>query len=260
MFHRVLPIIETEILPTKHYVASADGKTLKEIPAHLVPGRTTDGSPSRNWEIKETAMGKGDHGSIFQPPHTLKHKPSSSTLSADSWSSVRSGFGSDSADFSPSVSKGKEAAPLASNVTENKNSSDPVLSSKKEYTSKEGHPKTEYVWRYPPVFETANGKTQPIDYEAERSVKTSRHSTGAGNKYSYIPRSSQGDVPERHRVSWSANDRQVPNEQGRAREHQRRSLEGDNRNLVSDVAVEHTDNGGLVADVERGMADLKVKN
>jgi hypothetical protein len=39
---------------------------------------------------------------------------------------------------------------------------EPILSSKKEYVTKEGHPKTEYVWRHPPVFETTNGQTQPV--------------------------------------------------------------------------------------------------
>jgi hypothetical protein len=39
---------------------------------------------------------------------------------------------------------------------------EPVLSSKKEYMTKEGIPRTEYVWRHPPVFETATGETQPV--------------------------------------------------------------------------------------------------
>lgn len=37
----------------------------------------------------------------------------------------------------------------------------PILSSKKETITKEGYPKTEYVWRHPPVFETSDGRTQP---------------------------------------------------------------------------------------------------
>ncbi|KAL3426872.1 hypothetical protein PVAG01_00381 [Phlyctema vagabunda] len=39
VFHRILPVIETEILPTKHYVQATDG-SLREIPADQVPGRT----------------------------------------------------------------------------------------------------------------------------------------------------------------------------------------------------------------------------
>jgi len=38
---------------------------------------------------------------------------------------------------------------------------EPILSSKKESITKDGHPKTEYVWRHPPVFETATGKISP---------------------------------------------------------------------------------------------------
>jgi hypothetical protein len=39
---------------------------------------------------------------------------------------------------------------------------EPVLASKKEYVTKHGIPRTEYVWRHPPVFETATGQTQPV--------------------------------------------------------------------------------------------------
>jgi hypothetical protein len=39
---------------------------------------------------------------------------------------------------------------------------EPILSSKKEYITTEGHPKTEYVWRHPRVFEDAQGRTQPV--------------------------------------------------------------------------------------------------
>jgi hypothetical protein len=39
---------------------------------------------------------------------------------------------------------------------------EPILTSKKEYMTKEGYPRTEYVWHHPPVFETADGKTSPI--------------------------------------------------------------------------------------------------
>jgi len=48
----------------------------------------------------------------------------------------------------------------ASNLTSK--SREPVLSSQKESISKDGVPRTEYVWRHPPVFENAIGETQPI--------------------------------------------------------------------------------------------------
>lgn len=42
---------------------------------------------------------------------------------------------------------------------------EPILISKKEYITKEGYPRTEYVWRHPPVFEDAQGRMQPIYLE-----------------------------------------------------------------------------------------------
>lgn len=38
IFHRIQPVIDVEILPTKHFIQNADG-TLKEVPASAVPGR-----------------------------------------------------------------------------------------------------------------------------------------------------------------------------------------------------------------------------
>lgn len=50
----------------------------------------------------------------------------------------------------------------ASASSRSKNILEPILSSRKEYMSKEGYPKTEYVWRHPPVFEDVHGRTQPV--------------------------------------------------------------------------------------------------
>jgi hypothetical protein len=49
----------------------------------------------------------------------------------------------------------------ASSLKSSKNR-EPILSSKKESITKVGIPKTEYVWRHPPVFETVTGQTQPV--------------------------------------------------------------------------------------------------
>ena len=38
----------------------------------------------------------------------------------------------------------------------------PVLSSKKEYMTEAGHPRTEYVWHHPPVMQTKDDQTRPI--------------------------------------------------------------------------------------------------
>merc|ERR1711900_31352 len=43
---------------------------------------------------------------------------------------------------------------------------EPILTSKKEYMTEEGYPRTEFVWRHPPVFEDAIGRTQPVTINA----------------------------------------------------------------------------------------------
>jgi hypothetical protein len=52
VFHRILPIHETEILPTRHFVHNPDND-LVEVPATAIPGRTL--SP-QNWSIKESPV------------------------------------------------------------------------------------------------------------------------------------------------------------------------------------------------------------
>jgi hypothetical protein len=56
---------------------------------------------------------------------------------------------------------------------------EPILTSKKTYMTKGGYPRTEYVWRHPPVFETANGQTQYIFQGVERYLNgEQRHGHG----------------------------------------------------------------------------------
>ena len=141
----------------------------------MIPGRTANGSPSRNWEIVQTGMGRGDHGAVLHqktsPNHPSKHsRPLSqgnyqyadSNIEEDGAEGPVIGFtGGDSP--TPDQSRGNPSVSApTSKVPATKNMIEPVLCSKKEYITKEGHPRTEYVWRHPPVFETATGKTQPI--------------------------------------------------------------------------------------------------
>jgi hypothetical protein len=49
IYHRVLPIIETEILPARHFIHNSAGE-LVEIPASEVPGRT---QPQQYWPVEE---------------------------------------------------------------------------------------------------------------------------------------------------------------------------------------------------------------
>ena len=142
----------------------------------MIPGRTANGSPSRNWEIVQTGMGRGDHGAVLHqktsPNHPSKRsRPVSQGNYQFADSNVEEEDGAegpvigftrgDSPTSNQSRSNTSVSAPT-SKVSANKNMIEPVLCSKKEYITKEGHPRTEYVWRHPPVFETATGKTQPI--------------------------------------------------------------------------------------------------
>ncbi|PMD29915.1 hypothetical protein L207DRAFT_444545 [Hyaloscypha variabilis F] len=158
VFHRILPVIETEILPPKHYVPSADGKGLIEIPEHMVPGRTANGSPSRNWEITPSQQSRIRSKSLTssngQYTHPDIHEDDSAEGPVISYTR-----GESKANHSRVNSR---TSTLTSKSSISKNILEPILSSKKEYIAKEGHPKTEYVWRHPGVFETATGETQPI--------------------------------------------------------------------------------------------------
>lgn len=51
VFHRILPIIDVEVLPARHFVPSRDG-TLVEVPESALPGRAIDSV--HNWVIAET--------------------------------------------------------------------------------------------------------------------------------------------------------------------------------------------------------------
>merc|ERR1712225_41853 len=51
--HHILPVLDTEFLPTKHYVQSKDGKTLVEIPESQVPKHKITGSMNRTWSLSK---------------------------------------------------------------------------------------------------------------------------------------------------------------------------------------------------------------
>jgi len=46
--HRVLPVIDIEVLPPRHFVPSTKGDSLVEIPASQVPGGGCDDAPSKD--------------------------------------------------------------------------------------------------------------------------------------------------------------------------------------------------------------------
>jgi hypothetical protein len=184
-FHRALPVIETEILPPKHYVPSPDGKGLTEIPEHMVPGRTETESPSRNWEIVETGIRKSDSGSTFRRKTPSQQSSThAQSLTEVSHQGPHAGINAEDGADGPVVGFVRGATKVnrsransrtsthtrgtsrtlthSPKTSKKKNILEPILSSKKEYMTKEGYPKTEYVWRHPPVFETATGQTQHV--------------------------------------------------------------------------------------------------
>jgi hypothetical protein len=156
-------------------VPSADGKGPIEIPEHMVPGRTSSGSPSRNWEIVQTGIGKGDHKDEFRQKTSSNHsRKRSQSLTARKYQYSHANFDDEDGADGPVIGYTRsESRASHSRVNSRtslhtpkssmtKNTLEPILSSKREYISKDGHPKAEYVWRHPPVFERATGRTQPI--------------------------------------------------------------------------------------------------
>lgn len=115
VFHRILPVIDVEILPTKHYIPDPHrAGALLEIPESMVPAR------HGNWQISVSSQ-IASAGAVASNAVNLFHRAHESQ--------------------------------------------EPVLSSKKTYITKEGYPKTEYVWRHPPVLEPAAyapGATMPM--------------------------------------------------------------------------------------------------
>lgn len=54
-FHRILPIIDVEVLPTRHFVPSrSQPGTFEELAAESLPQSTIDKYTSRNWVLAET--------------------------------------------------------------------------------------------------------------------------------------------------------------------------------------------------------------
>lgn len=112
VFHRILPVIDVEVLPAKHYIPDPKRPgSLCEIPESMVPARNTNWRISVNSQISAAS-------SVIAPHH---HRAHEKLL--------------------------------------------PVLSSKKSYITKDGIPKTEYVWRHPAILEPAAyepGETMPV--------------------------------------------------------------------------------------------------
>lgn len=152
IYHRVLPVIGTKILPTKHYAQAEDGKTLVEIAEADVHKYAVTGKEAHNWHIA---------------PGSTPCQPNSDTTTVNS-------APDESADFPvvglargvpktrPRGNSTKSTKSTKSNGSRAKNILEPVLASKKEHTTGAGHPRTDYVWHHPPVSDTPDGGSGPI--------------------------------------------------------------------------------------------------
>lgn len=146
-YHRILPVIETEILLTKHYVKNQDGKTLVEIPESMVPQHNATGNLDQNWHISKLGPGKLSGGHDYE------------TASRASTDSAPDGPVIGLARGEPRTRPRGNSK--ASSIKSSKNR-ESILSSKKDSMTKDSIPRTEYVWRHPPAFDTVAGDTQPV--------------------------------------------------------------------------------------------------
>ncbi|KAK8905468.1 hypothetical protein QC760_006653 [Botrytis cinerea] len=131
-YHRVLPVIDTEVLPAKHYVYGDDyGDTLVRIPESMVRGHTITGTYSQNWSI------------VHHPQAPAAEDPFDSPL-----------FGVEPelpdtkyvTHFRPDSEGGLQWSHVPG---------EPVKVMEREYITAEGFPRKETWWRYPPVMATA---------------------------------------------------------------------------------------------------------
>lgn len=189
MYHRVLPVIETEILPTKHYIKGPDG-TLIPIPESEVPRHSISGNPNGNWEVAKSENAGSDLPSVLRRPHS---RAGSASYPAPEEGAMPPVAGYRTAPRPrENRSRGNSLKSISSKALE------PILSSKKENIAKEGYPRTEYVWRHPPVFETVDGKTQPIYIGAglgdiTRTASVSDDSDSTGEAISNDTRGTKGE-------------------------------------------------------------------
>jgi hypothetical protein len=178
VYHRILPVIETAILPTKHFIHSPDGQTLIEISESEIPkytGRPLE-SVNHGWKVvknTEPSLPNGN-ASSHSPKASIQRKPLPTSTNSQQLIEQFHSYGPYIHKGTPEslpVATGKQsrictdpdAHPTQTATTQKPcNILEPTLISKKTYQTPEGYPRTEYFWRHPPVFEDNLGRTQPI--------------------------------------------------------------------------------------------------
>ena len=156
-------MLDTEFLPTKHYVQSPDGKTLVEIPESQIPKHKITGSMNGTWSLSKRPYSSRSRTSsltqypVHQPPSAEEYESAEAPVIGLARGDTKPRSRANSRASNHTV---KTSRSLKNLFTE------PILTSKKEYMTEEGYPRTEFVWRHPPVFEDAIGRTQPVTINA----------------------------------------------------------------------------------------------
>lgn len=130
-YHRVLPVIDTEVLPAKHYVYGDDGDTLVRIPESVVRGHTITGAYTKNWSI------------VHHHSQTPAEDPFDSPLFGVEPELPNTKY---TTHFQPDSKGGLQWSHIPG---------EPVKVMEREYITAEGFPRKETWWRYPPVMATA---------------------------------------------------------------------------------------------------------
>ena len=167
--HRHLPVIETEVLPTKHYVQSDDGKTLVEIPESQIPKHSVSGKEAHDWHVapgpapcvpaKDATLPAAPAAPAPPPAPTSPVETATPPIVSLARGEPKS---RSRANSTKSVKSVKSMKSHKSTRSRAKSLFQPVLSSKKEYITEAGHPRIEYVWHHPPVVQTEDNQTRPI--------------------------------------------------------------------------------------------------
>ena len=152
---------------------------------------------------------------------------------------------------------------------------EPILSNKKESTTKDGHTRTDYVWRHPPVFETMDGNEQPIiigtgygdpsSEDALGSVAAADIKDDEALLFTDTGYGSDGMLPglkEKSPMAGLGNGRVVvaSGDDGLGRSVGDVKVDGSPRELRRKPVMETTRQSGGVAEMERGMGNLSMRH